>query len=157
MTEVKAVPDEYPGVCPYITVDNAAEAIDYYSKVLGAEEVYRMTLPGTDVIVHAELKLGKTCFMLGQSNADMGAHSPKHFGGSPVSMHFYTEDVDALFAKAQESGAEIQMPPTDMFWGDRMAKFVDTFGHSWSIATHFKDVGDEEMAEGLKAMMAEGN
>ncbi len=156
MAKVKPIPDEYPRVTPYLIVSGAADAIDFYTDVLGAEEKVRM--PGTDesTVGHAELAIGDSIIMLADEFPDMGAVGPKTVGGTPVTLYVYVEDVDATFAKALARGATERQPLEDKFYGDRSATFEDPFGHLWGIATHVEDVSPEEMeARAAKAMAEE--
>ncbi len=140
----KPIPDGYPRVSPYLIVDGANSAIDFYISVLGAKE--RMRMPGPDNKVgHAELAIGESLIMLADEFPDMGARSPKSIGGSPVTVHVYVEDVDATVALAVKAGAAITRPVEDKFYGDRGGEFVDPYGHRWSIATHVEDLSPEEM------------
>ena len=140
---VKPIPDEYPQVMPYLIVDGAASAIDFYGSVLGATE--RMRMQGPDGrIGHAELQIGDSVIMLADENPEMGARGPKAFGGSPITVHVYVEDSDAAFKRAIE----------DQFYGDRSGQFEDPFGHKWNVATHVEDVPPEEMRERAAAAMA---
>ena len=141
---VKAIPDGYYSLTPYVVVKGAAEAIEFYKTVFGATEIMRM--PGPDGrIMHAELKIGNSVLMLSDENLERGYLSPLSRGGASSSVMLYTDDVDATFKKAVAAGAKAEQPPTDMFWGDRMANLYDPFGHSWAIATHKEDVSPEEM------------
>ncbi len=140
----KPIPDNYPRVTPYLIVDNANAAIDFYISVLGAEE--RMRMPGPDDKVgHAELSIGDSMIMLADEFPDMGARSPKSIGGSPVTIHVYVQDVDATVALAVTAGATITRPVEDKFYGDRGGEFLDPYGHRWSIASHVEDLSPEEM------------
>ncbi len=140
----KPIPDGYPRVSPYLIVDGANAAIDFYVSVLGAKE--RMRMPGPDDKVgHAELAIGESLIMLADEFPDMGARSPKSIGGSPVTIHVYVEDVDATVALAVKAGAAILRPVEDKFYGDRGGEFIDPYGHRWSIATHVEDLSPEEM------------
>jgi PhnB protein len=148
---VKPIPDEYPRVIPYLIVDGAAKAIDFYTTVLGATE--RMRMGGPDgKVAHAELAIGDGMIMLADEFPDMGANSPKKFGGSPVTIHVYVEDVDQTFKRALDNGAKELRTPEDKFYGDRGGEFEDPFGHKWSIATHVEDVSPEEMTKRMGAM-----
>jgi PhnB protein len=150
MSTVKPVPDGYHSVTPHLVVRDAAKAIGFYAEAFGAEELYRM--PGPDgTVMHAELMLGDSRVMLGEEAPQMGALSPQTIGGSPVSLLLYVKDVDASFARAGAAGCTAQMPPTDMFWGDRYGKLQDPFGHQWALATHVEDVSPEEMAKRMAA------
>lgn len=148
---VKAIPDGYHTITPYLVCQGAADAITFYTAAFGAIETVRM--PGPDnKVMHAELRIGSSMLMLADENPERGALSPQTVGGSPVSIFIYTEDVDAVFARAVEAGAKGVAPPTDMFWGDRFGQLVDPFGHSWAIATHKEDVSGEEMEKRMQAM-----
>ncbi len=144
---VNPIPDGYPRITPYLIVDGAAEAIDFYGSVLGAtQRGDRMEMPN-GTIGHAELALGDSLIMLADEAPDWGAQGPRTVGGSPVTVHVYVEDVDAVFAKALAAGATERQPVTDQFYGDRSGQFEDPWGHRWNVATHVEDVPPEEMAE----------
>jgi PhnB protein len=151
MSAVSYIPDGYHTVTPHLAVRNAAKALEFYGNAFGAEELFRMPGPG-GVIMHAELRIGDSNIMLGEEDPQRGATSPQTIGGSPVGLLIYVKDVDASFARAEKAGCTVQMPPTDMFWGDRYGKLVDPFGHHWSLATHKEDVAPEEMAKRMAAM-----
>lgn len=143
---VNPIPDGYPRVTPYLIVDDAAAAIDFYTSVLGATE--RMRMGGPDGRVgHAELEIGDSLVMLADEHPELNARGPKTVGGTPVSMHVYVEDVDSVFARAIDSGAETLRPVEDQFYGDRSGSFEDPFGHHWNVATHVEDISEEEMAK----------
>lgn len=152
MAAVKPIPDGYPQVIPYLSVDGAEAAIDFYIKVFGATEKVRM--PGPDgQIGHAELQIGDSLVMLADSNPDMGGKTPAELGGTPVTMMVYIEDVDAVFDRAIDAGATAERKVEDQFYGDRAGQFVDPFGHKWFIATHVEDISPEEMEKrAAKAM-----
>ena len=151
MADVKPIPDGYPQVMPYLCVDGAADAIEFYAQVLGAKE--RMRMPGPEgKIGHAELQVGDSIVMLADEHPDMGFIGPKSIGGTPVVVHAYVEDVDAAFARALAEGAKELRSPEDQFYGDRSGQFEDPFGHRWSIATHVEDVSADEMAKRAAAM-----
>jgi len=144
MAKVNPIPEGYPQVIPYLYVDGAAAAIDFYGNVLGTKE--RMRMGGPDGKVgHAELELGDSVIMLADEFPEMGARSPKSVGGSPVTISLYLEDVDGVFKKAIAEGATELRPPTDQFYGDRTAQFEDPWGHRWNVATHVEDVPRDEM------------
>jgi PhnB protein len=151
MAQVKPVPDGYPRVTPYLCVDGAAKAIEFYTKVFGATERMRMPAPDQK-LGHAELEIGDSVVMLADEFPEMGIRSPKSIGGTPVTISVYVEDVDRAFDAAIEGGAKSLRPVEDQFYGDRVGQFEDPFGHRWSVATHVEDVSPEEMAARADAM-----
>ena len=151
----KAIPDDYQRVTPYLYIDGAGTAIDFYCSVLGARE--RMRMPAPDGrIGHAELEIGDSVIMLADSNPDMDVRSPKSIGGTPVALHVYVEDADGVFERAMQAGARQLRPVEDQFYGDRSGQFEDPFGHRWNVATHVEDVSPDEMAKRAAAAMAAG-
>jgi PhnB protein len=148
---VKAIPDGYYSLTPYLVCKGAAKAIDFYTKAFGAQEIVRMPGPG-ERIMHAEVKIGNSILMLSDENKERGALSPETIGGTAASVMFYTDDVDAVFNRAVANGAQPEMAPADMFWGDRMGNLVDPFGHKWAIATHKEDVTPDEMQKRMAAI-----
>jgi len=151
MSTVKPIPDGYHTVTPYLTVRDAAKALDFYTKAFGAEEFVRM--PGPDgTVAHAEVRIGDSVVMLGEENLQRDASSPQTVGGSPVTLFLYVKDVDASFARATNAGCIVDEPPADMFWGDRFGKLHDPFGHRWALATHKEDVSPAEMKKRMAAM-----
>ncbi len=150
---VKPIPEGYPRVTPYLIVDGASAAIDFYCAVLGATERMRMGGPEGRV-GHAELEIGSGLVMLADEFPGMGQRSPKSLGVSPVTVSVYVEDVDAVFARALEAGAKEVRAVENQFYGDRTGQFEDPFGHLWSVATHVEDVSPEEM--GRRAAEAMG-
>ncbi len=144
---VDPVPDGYATVTPYIVVRNCAEAIEFYKKAFGAEEVMRMPAPGGERVMHAEIRVGGSAIMLADELPGMDCQSPQALGGTAVTLHLYLPDIDSAYARAQDAGCEAVMPPQDMFWGDRYGRLVDPYGHSWAMATHVRDVSPEEMRE----------
>lgn len=149
---VNPIPEGYPRVTPYLCVDGAAAAIEFYTNVLGATERFRMPGPTEDKLGHAELSLGNGVIMLADEYPEMGFLSPKSVGGSPVTLHVYVDDVDATFQRALDNGATQLSAVENQFYGDRSGQFEDPFGHRWSVATHVEDVSPEEM----ERRMAEG-
>ena len=147
---VKAIPDGYYSLTPYLVCKGAAKAIEFYTKAFGAKEMVRMPGPGGSV-AHAEVQIGNSMLMLADENKERGHLSPESIGGSASSIMFYADDVDDVFKRAVAAGAKAEMPPADMFWGDRMGNLVDPFGHKWSIATHKEDVSPEEMQKRMAA------
>ena len=150
--QVQPIPQGYHSVTPYLVVNDAAQAIDFYRRAFGAKEMVRMDGP-PGKIAHAELKIGDSMIMLSDEMPGGGCRSPKSLGGSTVNIFLYVEKVDNVFNQAASAGAKVDMPPTDMFWGDRYGKLTDPFGHSWSVATHQEDVAPEEMKKRTKQAM----
>lgn len=141
----------------HIVVADAPRAIELYRKAFGAEELFRMTWPDSDVIVHAEIVVNGATIMMAQENLDWGAKAPETLGGSPVTLHLFLESpaaVDYMANRAEVEGCTIEMAPHDAFWGDRYAKLRDPFGHSWAFSAHQRDVTPEEMANAMRAMVA---
>ena len=151
----KAIPDGYPQLSPYLCIDGADAAIEFYSSVLGAKERTRMPAPGGK-IGHAELQLGDSVIMLSDEFAEMGNRSPRSVGGTPVTLSIYVEDVDEVFSRALGAGATEVRPVETQFYGDRMGLLEDPFGHRWSIATHVEDVSPEEMGRRAAEAMGGG-
>ncbi len=153
-SKVSYIPQDYNSVTPYLIIKGAAQAIEYYKKVLGAVETVRMNGPDGK-IGHAELKIGNSHIMLADENPSMGqGHtSAATIGASPVSLYVYLPDVDAVFKKATAEGGKVLKPVETQFYGDRSGFFQDPFGHLWGIATHVEDVSPEEMKERMKKMM----
>ncbi len=152
--KAKAIPKGYHTITPNIVVPAAAKAIDFYRKAFDAAEIMRM--PGPDGrIMHAELRIGDSVIMLCDEMPDMGAKSPKAYGGTPVSFYVYVEDVDAAWKRAVDAGAKAVMPLADMFWGDRTGRLEDPFGHSWSLAQHVEDLTPEQIKKGQEAYFAQ--
>jgi PhnB protein len=150
---VEPIPEGYPRVTPYLIVDGADAAIDFYKSVLGASERMRMGGEGGKV-GHAELEIGNSVVMLADEHPEMDARGPKSVGGTPVGLHVYVEDVDAVFDRATQAGAKTLSAVEDKFYGDRMGSFEDPFGHRWHVATHVEDVAPEEMSKRMAEAQA---
>jgi PhnB protein len=146
----KPIPEGYPRVTPYLIFDGASAAIDFYREVLGATERMRMPAPD-DKVGHAELQIGESLVMLADEAPDMDSLGPKSVGGTPVMLHVYVEDADAVFERAVKAGAKALRQVEDRFYGDRSGEFEDPFGHQWSVATHVEDVSPEEMEKRMAA------
>jgi PhnB protein len=144
----KPIPDGYNSVTPYLIVEDAKRAIEFYSKAFGAEEKFR--LPMGDRIGHAEIKIGDSFVMLADEFPEMGHLGPNSRGGPTSSIVLYVEDVDSSFKQALEAGANEQRPVQNQFWGDRMGTLTDPFGHQWSLATHVEDISEAEMESRMK-------
>jgi len=154
MSKVSHIPQGYNSITPYLVIKGASQAIDYYKKVFGATEVFRMDTPDGKV-AHAELKIGDSHVMLADENPKMGlGHtSAASIGASPVSLYLYIPDVDRIVERAVTAGAKVLKPVQDQFYGDRSGFIQDPFGHLWGIATHVEDVAPQEMAERAKKAM----
>jgi PhnB protein len=152
MANVKPIPEGYPRVIPYLSIDGAAAAIEFYSTVFDAKERIRFPAPGGK-IGHAELEIGDALVMLADAFPEMGNPTPKALGGTPVTVMVYVDDVDATFARALKAGATEDRKVEDQFYGDRAGQFVDPFGHKWFVATHVEDVPPDEMARRAAAVM----
>jgi PhnB protein len=150
----KPIPDGYHTVTPYLAVDDAARAIEFYERAFGAKERGRMETPDGK-IGHAELEIGDSLVMLSDPFPQASTKPPKELGGTSANIFMYVEDVDAAVKQAVDAGATVTMEVADQFWGDRFGTVTDPFGHTWSIATHVEDVPPEELAERAKAAMAE--
>lgn len=150
-SHVKPIPDGMRTVTPHLICDGATDAIEFYKKAFNAVELGRVPGP-QGKLLHAMIRIGDSTVMLVDEFPDWGSIGPKSLKGSPVTIHLYTQDVDALFKQAVAAGAKVAMPVEDMFWGDRYGKLEDPFGHHWSVATHVRDVKPEELKEAaLKA------
>jgi uncharacterized glyoxalase superfamily protein PhnB len=150
MANVKPIPDGMETAIPHLVVKGGSEAIEFYKTAFGAEELSRTPASDGKRILHAELKIGTSMIYLCDDFPEMcdGKESnPKALGGSPMTIHRYVENCDAVIEQARKAGAKVTMEPADQFWGDRYGSIEDPFGHRWSFATHIKDVTPEEMAE----------
>ena len=151
---VKPVPDGFHTATPTLVVRNAAQAIDFYKQVFGAEEIMRMPSPDGK-ISHAELKIGDSIIFLSDEFPNMGGKAPQTLGGFTGGIYLYVEDVDDVFQRAIDAGGKAATPVTDMFWGDRHGNFVDPFGHSWGVSTHTEDLSEQEMGKRAQAFYAQ--
>ena len=154
MAKVKPIPDGYHTATPYLIINGAAEALDFYKKAFSASEIMRMADPKTNRVAHAEIKIGDSPIMLADEVPEMGFRGPKSIGGTPVSIMLYVEDVDALAKQAVAAGAKEVRPVQDQFYGDRSGTFEDPFGHVWTIATHKEDLAPEEIDKRAAAAFA---
>jgi PhnB protein len=152
-TKVKPIPDGHHTVAPYLAIKNAASALDFYKTAFGATETYKLIIPDGRV-GHAEIRLGDSLIMLSDEFPEFGGKAPESLGGSPVSIHLYVEDVDAVFKRALAAGARELKPVMDQFYGDRSGQLQDPFGHLWWVATHKEDVAPEEMQKRVRALFA---
>jgi len=149
---VKAIPDGYRSVTPYLIVKGADRAIDFYKKVFGAAQRMRMDGPN-GTVGHAEIEIDDSTIMLADEFPDMGLRSPQSLGGTGVSLHLYVKDVDACFNRAVAAGAKVLRPVEDQFYGDRSGTVEDPFGHVWTISTHKEDLSPEELQKRSEAFM----
>jgi PhnB protein len=152
---VKPVPEGYHTATPGLVLKGAAQAIDFYKRAFGAQEIMRMPGPDGKSIMHAEIRIGDSTIFLADEFPGMGGKSPQSVGAVTGAVYLYVEDADAAFNRAIAAGAKVSMPPADMFWGDRFGRVVDPFGHEWGIATHKEDVAPEEMARRAAAFNEE--
>ncbi len=150
----KPIPQGFHTVTPSLVVRNAAQAIEFYKKALGAEELMRMSSPGGK-IGHAELKIGDSIIFITDENPEIGCKSPQTLGGSAGSLYLYVPDVDKAFQRAIDAGGKTIMPVADMFWGDRYGQFTDPYGHTWGLSTHVKDLSEQEIEKGAKDFYAQ--
>jgi PhnB protein len=151
---VQPVPEGYHTVTPYLAVDDAQEAIDFYERAFGAKERLRMAAPDGKV-AHAELEIGDALVMLSDPFPQFSAKPPKELGGNSANVMLYVENVDELVQQAVDAGATVTAPVEDQFWGDRYGSVTDPFGHTWLVATHVEDVAPEEVAERAKTAFAQ--
>jgi PhnB protein len=153
---IKAIPDGYHSVTPYLIVNGAAKAMDFYKRAFGAVELMRMPRPDGK-IGHAEMRIGDSAIMLADEHPEMGFRSPQSLGGSAVSLMVYVEKVDDVFGRAVAGGAKELRAIKDQFYGDRSGTLQDPFGHTWTVATHVEDVPPEEMGRRAEKFMQSGN
>jgi PhnB protein len=149
----RPIPEGYHTATPYLAIDGAAEALEYYKKAFGAKERMRMNAPDGR-IGHAEIEIGDSIVMVADTFPQSSTKAPSELGGTTAGVFLYVEDVDAVVKQAVDAGATVTMEVADQFWGDRFGSIKDPFGHSWSIATHVEDVPEGEMAERAKEAMA---
>ena len=144
----KPIPEGYHTVTPYLALKNAAEAIDFYNRALGATERYRFEHEGK--VAHAEIQIGDSVIMLSDEWPEGGHLSPQSLGGTTGSLHIYVDDVDSAFKRAIEAGAKEERAVQDQFYGDRSGTFLDPFGHRWSLATHVEDVSEADLEQRMR-------
>jgi PhnB protein len=147
------------GLIPHLVCSPCADAIDFYKQAFGAEEICRIPSPDGQRMMHAAILIDGSQVMLADDFPEYcggKSHTPQALGGTSVSIHCYVDDCDAAIRRAEQAGADVTMPPADMFWGDRYGQVTDPFGHVWAFATHLKDLTPEELVEGMNAAFAEG-
>jgi uncharacterized glyoxalase superfamily protein PhnB len=150
---VRAIPEGYHTLTPYLICRDAAKAIAFYKQAFGAVQKGDVMSGPDGKVMHAELRIGDSLFMIADEFPEWGSLSPQSIGGSGMGLHVYVENVDTAFDQAIGAGGVVEMPVADMFWGDRYGKLLDPFGHKWSLATHVKDMSTEEMKEAERAFM----
>ncbi len=158
MSETKKVPDGLERVIPHLVVNNASEAIEFYKKAFDATELSRAPMPDGTKLMHASLKIGESVIFLCDDFPEWTGgkeRNPKALGATPVTIHHYVEDCDAVIKQAEAAGAKVTMAPEDTFWGDRYGTVEDPYGHHWSFATHIKDTTPEEMQQAFQERMAQ--
>ena len=154
MSTVKPIPEGFHTITSAIVIKDAAKAIEFYKKAFGAEEILNLKGPN-DSVVHAEIKIGDSIIMIAEEWPGHHVQSPGSVGGTTTTLHIYADNVDALHKRAVDAGAKENMAPADMFWGDRFSSVSDPYGHSWSIATHIKDMTEEECQKACDEWMAQ--
>jgi PhnB protein len=150
-SKVKPIPDGYHSVTPYLSIQGAAAAIDFYKRAFGATEIMRMPQPDGRV-GHAEIQIGDSRVMMADEFPEMDFNAPQKYGGSPVHLHIYVEDVDKVFKQALAAGGKEVRPVQDQFYGDRLGTLADPFGHVWHVSTHKEDLTPEEIGKRAAAM-----
>lgn len=152
---MKGIPEGYHTITPVLSQRDTVEAIRFYQEAFGAEELEVFSKPEGTGTIHATIRIGDSIVMMGDEAPEQGCQSALSLGASPISLYVYVEDVDAVFARAISAGATETMAVWDAFWGDRCGGLKDPFGYSWMIATHVRDVSEEELLEGARACYAE--
>ena len=154
MAKAKPIPEGHNRVSPYLIVDGAARALDFYKQAFGATELFRLQGPDGK-IGHAEIRIGDTVIMLADVHPEFDANGPRHYGGSPVGLHLYVEDADAVAGRAVAAGAKVKRPVADQFYGERQGTLEDPFGHTWYVSTHIEDLSVEEIGRRAAVAMQE--
>jgi len=152
---VKAIPDGFTTVTPHMVVEGCAQAIDFYAKAFGAEELGRMAMPDGKRLMHAMIKIGNALILMVDAMEELGVKGPNALGGSPISLNLYFEDAKAAMERAEAAGCTVTMPLEEMFWGDLYGKLEDPFGHSWAICQHVRDVAPDEMEKAAAAAFSD--
>jgi uncharacterized glyoxalase superfamily protein PhnB len=156
---VQAIPPGHENLIPHLVCDRCSEAIEFYKKAFGAEEIHRLPAPDGRRIMHAAIRIGKSFVFLADDFPEFcggKSQSPSALKGTPVSMHHYVENCDAAIKRAEDAGATVLMPAQDMFWGDRYGVVIDPYGHKWTFGTHIKDLTPDQMQAAMKEACARG-
>ena len=152
--KVEPIPKGYHTLNPVLVAKNAVDAIEFYKRAFGAKERSRSYMPDGRTLMHAELQIGDSLFMLSEEFPNMKTHSPQSIGGTSVSMYAYVKDVDKVFERALSAGGSVAVPVSDMFWGDRMGQLTDPYGHVWSLATRVRNLSKKEMEKAAQEWAA---
>ncbi len=155
MNTAQPIPEGMHTITPHLVCAGAADAIEFYKQAFNAVELSRLADP-TGKLMNAMIRIGDSTLMLNDEYLDWGVRGPQTIGGSPVTIHLYVADVDSAYAQAVAAGATVKMPVCDMFWGDRYGVLTDPFGHSWSLATHIRDLSPEQIIEGMQQQQGSG-
>ena len=153
-TKVKAIPEGFHAVTPCLTLKNSLDAIEFYKKAFGAKELGVFPSPDGRGTMHAAIRIGDSILMMGDERPDMDCKSADTLGASPIGLYIYVPNVDAVFKQAVDAGGEVIMPVAEMFWGDRCGTLKDPFGYAWTIATHTRDLTEEEIQKGAQSFFA---
>jgi uncharacterized glyoxalase superfamily protein PhnB len=150
-TQVKPIPEGFRSVTPCLILKDSLKAIEFYKKAFGAKELEVFPSPDGRGTMHATIQIGDSILMMGDERPSQECKSAESLGCSPISLYIYVSNVDAVFRQAVAAGATVLMPLDDMFWGDRCGTLKDPFGYSWTIATHTRDLTDEEVRQGAES------
>ena len=150
----KPIPEGFTSITPVFIFKDSRKAIEFYKQAFGAQELFAVPNPDGKGVMHAELQIGNSIVMLGDECPQMNCKSVETLGGSPLNFYLYVENVDQAFRRALEAGAQSVEPVQDMFWGDRTGTVQDLFGYRWTIATHIKDLSQQEMQQAAQEAMA---
>jgi PhnB protein len=153
---VKPVPEGFHSITPILTLKNSRKAVEFYKKAFGARVLEEIPSPDGKGTMHASIKIGDSIVMMGDERPGQSCKSAETLGSSPVSLYVYVPNADAAFKQAIAAGAKAEMPVADMFWGDRCGTLKDPFGYSWMIATHNRNLTEDQIREGAEAFFAAG-
>jgi uncharacterized glyoxalase superfamily protein PhnB len=153
--KVKTIPEGFHSVTPCLSLKDSLKAIEFYEKAFGAKNLGVFPSPDGKSTMHAMIQIGDSILMMGDEHPEQNCKSAETLGASPIGLYVYVPNVDQAFKRAVEAGGEVIMPVDDMFWGDRCGTLKDPFGYAWTIATHTREVTEEEMREGAEAFFAQ--